>query len=300
MGVDVERARTLALAAFFGLAAASCARAPSPLAPNLHGPIGMPHRGVLTDADALPRTGPGFTWLRDDERHYAAPRFVRAIARAAESVAAARPGAVLAVGDLSVKSGGRLMPHLSHRTGRDADLLLYMTTLDGAPVPSPGFIHVQEDGLAWDEAHHRFLRFDVEREWLLVKALLTDDDARIQWVFASRTVEAIVLEWAQARGESGDVMLRAQEAMLQPVPGGVHDDHVHIRTQCSPEEVAAGCEPTGPARSWIAASAPALDHAATPSDEELALELSRPLEPEATAARAAPAAPAAAQAGGTQ
>jgi penicillin-insensitive murein DD-endopeptidase len=281
MGVDAARARTLVFAAALGLMAASCVRAPSPLAPNFHGPIGMPHRGVLTDADALPRSGLGFAWLRDDERHYATPRFVHAIERAAEAVAVARPGAMLAVGDLSVKSGGRLMPHLSHRTGRDADLLLYMTTLEGAPVPSPGFVHVQEDGLAWDEAHHRFLRFDVEREWLLVKALLTDDDARIQWVFASRTVEALLLEWAQARGESGEVMVRAQEALLQPVPGGVHDDHVHVRTQCAPDEIAAGCEPTGPARHWIGGLA--ADRAPAASDEELALDLLRPLEPAATA-----------------
>ena len=277
--MDAERVGGCFLAAVFGLLATACARAPSPLAPHLRGGIGMPHRGILTEPAALPRTGPGFVWLRDDERHFGVPRFVHAIERAAERVATERPGARLAVGDLSLRSGGRLLPHLSHRTGRDADLLLYMTTLDGAPVDSPGFIHVEADGLAWDEAHHRFLRFDVEREWLLVKALLTDDDARIQWAFASRTVEALLIDWAQARGESGEIMLRAQEALLQPVPGGVHDDHIHIRTQCAPDEVLAGCEPTGPTRHWIAMStaAPALA-AAAPSDVELAMELLRPLD----------------------
>jgi penicillin-insensitive murein DD-endopeptidase len=277
--VDAERVGTCFLAAVFGLFTASCARVPSPLAPNLHGGIGMPHRGVLTEPAALPRTGPGFVWLRDDERHFGIPRFVHALERAAERVATERPGARLAVGDLSLRSGGRLMPHLSHRTGRDADLLLYMTTLDGAPVDSPGFVHVEADGLAWDETHHRFLRFDVEREWLLVKTLVMDEDARIQWVFASRTVEAILMEWARARGESGEVMLRAQEAMLQPVPGGVHDDHVHVRTQCAPDEVLAGCEPTGPARHWIAMGpTPAPVATALPSDAELAMELLRPLD----------------------
>jgi penicillin-insensitive murein endopeptidase len=200
---------------------------------------------------------------------------VAAIARAAEKVDAERPGGVLSIGDMSTKTGGALMPHLSHRTGRDADLLLYMTTLDGAPVPSPGFIHVGADGLAWDEAHRRFLRFDVEREWLLVKSLVEDDDARIQWIFASQTVEAMLLDWARARGEPGETMLRAQEAMLQPVPGGAHDDHVHVRTQCSFEEIAQGCEPTGPVRSWIALPGRV---EAPPADQDLALEILRPLE----------------------
>ncbi|HVJ93432.1 MAG TPA: hypothetical protein VM580_26705, partial [Labilithrix sp.] len=144
-------------------------------------------------------------------------------------------------------------PHFSHRTGRDADLLLYLTTLEGAPVESPGFVRVGPDGLAWDEKGKRFLRFDVERTWLLVKTLILDPDARIQWVFANRNVEAILIEWARARGERGDTLVRAMEVMHEPHPGGPHDDHVHIRTACSPEEVASGCERTGPARAWIEA-----------------------------------------------
>jgi penicillin-insensitive murein DD-endopeptidase len=262
-----------------GMTALACVRAPSPLEPRLQGPVGMPHRGVLTEPEALPRTGVGYTWLRDDDRHYGVSRFVHAIARAAAKVEAQRPGGVLTVGDLSVRSGGRLMPHLSHRTGRDADLLLYVTTTDGAAVTSPGFIHVGPDGLAWDEAGHRFLRFDVEREWLLVKALLEDDDARIQWIFASRTIEALLIDWARARGEPGETLSRAAQAMLQPVPGGEHDDHVHVRTQCTPAEVAQGCEPTGPTRAWIPFPAPI----APPADTELALELLRPID-EQTAA----------------
>jgi penicillin-insensitive murein DD-endopeptidase len=254
--------------------ALGCARAPSPLEPHLSGSIGMPHRGVLQGGAVLPRAGRGFKWLRGDERHYAAPRFVDAIARAAARVAEARPGSVLSVGDLSTRHGGALMPHLSHRTGRDADLLLYMTTLDGAPVESPGFIAVGADGLAWDEVHRRFLRFDVERQWLLVKALLEDPEARVQWVFANRNVEALLIEWARARGERGEMLLRAQEAMLQPSPGGPHDDHVHIRTQCTPDEIAHGCEATGPTRSWIAIP-PRLS---PPSDAELALDLLRPID----------------------
>ena len=211
----------------------------------------MPQRGVLTGAVELPNAGPGYKWLRQDDRHFGIPRFVDSIKRSAATVARERPGAMLVIGDLSKKGGGQLLPHFSHRTGRDADLLFYMTTLDGAPVDSPGFIHVGNDGLAWDDKHGRFLRFDVEREWLLVKTLVEDPEARIQWIFASRNVEAILVEWARARGERGETILRAMDVMLQPDPGGVHDDHIHIRTMCTPGELVAGCEPTGPQRAWI-------------------------------------------------
>ena len=245
------RLALLGLATTALLGASGCARAPSPLAPQVGGSIGMPHRGALTAAAELPPEGEGYKWLRQDDRHHGLPRFVAAIERAARTVARERPGAMLSVGDLSTKSGGQLLPHFSHRNGRDADLLLYMTTLDGAPVESPGFIHVGADGLAWDDKGKRFLRFDVERTWLLVKTLVEDEDARIQWVFANHNIEAILLEWARARGERGETIARAMEVLHEPHPGGPHDDHVHVRTACSPMELASGCEHNGPVRAWI-------------------------------------------------
>ncbi len=259
------------------LALLGCGRTPNPVVPSFEGSIGMPHRGVLTGGAELPREGEGYTWLRQDDRHYGIPRFVAAIERAARTVARERPGGTLAVGDLSRAQGGQLLPHLSHRTGRDADLLLYLTTLEGAPVASPGFVHVGNDGLAWDDKGKRFLRFDVERQWLLVKTLVEDPEARIQWVFASRNVRALLVEWARARGERAETIVRAMEVMVQPQPGGVHDDHVHVRTACAPAEIGAGCEPTGPRRAWIEAADAA--GAAATDDEELAFveELFAPL-----------------------
>src|SRR4051794_34573317 len=253
-----------------GMFVTGCARAPSPLAPQFEGSIGMPHRGILTSAAELPDDGDGYKWLRHDDRHHGLPRFVQAIERAAAKVAHDRPGGWLAIGDLSVKGGGRLLPHLSHRTGRDADLLLYLTTVDGAPVESPGFIHVQADGLAWDEKGKRFLRFDVERTWLLVKTLVEDPEARIQWAFANHNVEALLLEWAGARGERADTIARAMDVMLEPHPGGPHDDHIHIRTACSPDEMAAGCEHNGPVRPWIEAADRASAASQGATDRELA------------------------------
>ncbi|HSY23273.1 MAG TPA: penicillin-insensitive murein endopeptidase [Polyangiaceae bacterium] len=239
--------------ALAGCVLAGCANAPSPLTPAWHGSIGLPGRGVLASGSEVRRDAQGLVWLRGNDRHWALPRFARAIERAAGRVAEERPGGTLSIGDVSTRTGGGpLPPHFSHRSGRDADLLFYVSTLEGAPVASPGFIHVGADGIARDEAHKRWLRLDVEREWLLVKALLTDPDARIQWVFVSDVVKALLVERALARGEPTELVARAQEVMLEPHPGGVHDDHIHIRTACSPEEIVAGCVPNGPARRWLA------------------------------------------------
>lgn len=252
-----------------------CTRTPSPLRPGLQGSIGTPSRGVLTEGSEVRRDAEGLRWLRANDRHWGLPRFANAIERAAATVARERPGSVLYVGDVSTRTGGGpLPPHFSHRSGVDADLLFYVCTLDGAPVDSPGFIRFGADGLAYDEAHGRWLRFDVEREWLLVKALLEDAQARIQWIFVSEVAQAILIEWALARGDSLETIRRAQTVMLQPRPGGVHDDHIHVRTACLPEETVAGCEPIGPKRAWLVYDLPPL----VDRSEDLAFALMKPLD----------------------
>ncbi len=258
----------------FSLSLCACARAPSPLTPAWCGSIGTASQGVLAGGAELPRVGQGLSWLRSNDRHWGLPRFTDAIARAARQVAEKRPGAPLVAGDLSTRSGGGpLVPHFSHRSGLDADLLFYVTTLAGASIPSPGFVHFGADGIARDDRDQRWLRFDVEREWLLVEKLLEDPDARIQWIFVSDVVHAMLIEWALARGGSIETIRRAEEVMLEPHPGGAHDDHLHVRTSCSPDEVAAGCEPNGPRRAWLAYDSAPFDDPI----EDIALSLLRPL-----------------------
>jgi penicillin-insensitive murein endopeptidase len=263
----------MAIIAAGTLGVVGCARAPSPLTPAWHGSIGTPSRGVLVDGAELARDGEGLRWLRGNDRHWGSPRFTAAIERAAARVSRERPGVNLLAGDLSTRGGGGpLFPHFSHRSGLDADLLFYVTTLEGVAVDSPGFVHFGADGLARDEAHARWLRLDLDREWRLVRALLEDEDARVQWIFVSEVVQALLLEWALARGEPAEILRRAQIVMLQPNPGGVHDDHLHVRTSCSPDEMVAGCEPNGPRRGWLSYALNAPGEA----DGELALALLKP------------------------
>jgi penicillin-insensitive murein DD-endopeptidase len=269
-------ALALSLAA---VGAGGCARAPSPLAPHWAGSIGLPHRGVLTAGAALPTEGTGYRLLTSNGRRFGTPRFIATIERAAAEVDRERPGSTLTVGDVSARNGGKISSHSSHRSGRDADLLLYMTTLEGAPVTVTSFVHVEADGLAWDDVGKRFLRFDVEREWLLVKALVEDPAARVQWLFVSKPVEAMLIEWARARGESGDTVVRAMDTLLQPgPPAQSHDDHLHVRIACDPDEIASGCEPNGPVRPWIAAADRATLTSALPSTLELVEALVLPLD----------------------
>ena len=232
--------------------ATGCANAPSPLVPHVEGSVGVPHRGILTGGVELPRDAQGLSWLRQDDRHFGVPRLVSAIAHAAKKVDESRPGSLLVVGDLSRRHGGELSGHASHRVGRDVDLLLYFTTLDGAPVRTSEFFSVGNDGLAYDKKHGDFLRLDVARQWLLVKSLVEDADANVQWIFVHQNIEALLLEWARARNEPTETIYRAMTMMLRPKPpADPHDDHLHVRTECTPDEVDHGCVPFGPSWPWL-------------------------------------------------
>jgi penicillin-insensitive murein endopeptidase len=221
------------------------------LAPGLSGSVGLPHHGVLAGGSKLPQHGPGFRRLRKDGIRWAQSRLVDAVERAAARVAELRPGPNLVIGDLSAERGGQIPRHRSHRSGRDADLLFYVQTPTGRPIENNGFPRFGADLLATTErAEQRFIQLDVERNWLLVRELVSDDSARVQWLFVARWVEAVLIEHARARGESDEIVWRAEQVLRQPGDSFPHDDHLHLRIACTPEEEVAGCFENGPRWPW--------------------------------------------------
>jgi penicillin-insensitive murein DD-endopeptidase len=273
-----------AAAAGIAAGAIGCLASPSPLAPALRGSVGVPHQGVVTDAVALPKTGEGYRLLRSNGVHWGNPRLVAAIQTAAARVAAERPGgAPLVIGDLAARFGGEASGHRSHRTGRDADLLIYATTPDGRSVPSPGFVAFGPDGLA-KTGDGDFVRIDVDRSWRLVRALLELPEANVQWLFYARWLEALVIEHARARDEDPELVWYAESVLLQPADSSSHDDHLHLRIACTPDEAIAGCMGGGPYWPWL----PPLPQLVTPTDGELAEAIGDDLLPRAGGGAAAP------------
>src|SRR5689334_856322 len=163
------------LPAALAMTLAGCLSTPSPLAPSFGGTVGSPNLGVQTEALELPASGTGFVRYRPrGAHHFGRPRLVAALTRISAELAAGDPKAPpLVIGDLSARSGGKIDGHQSHRTGRDVDLLYQFLTPSGARVTAPGFIRIEADGLARVPDDGRVLRFDVEHEWRLVKALIS-------------------------------------------------------------------------------------------------------------------------------
>jgi penicillin-insensitive murein DD-endopeptidase len=245
--------RRAPLLALLALASAGCAGTPTPLAPGVTGSVGIPQSGVQTGAVELPRSGPGFARYRPRSPNYwGNPRLVSALEETAAAVHRELPGgAPLYIGDISARGGGKIPGHRSHRTGRDADLLFYVTTPSGAPIRSPGFVAIDTDGLGKLHDSEDWVRLDVERTWLLVKKLVEHPSLGVQWLFVSRGIEALLTDYAIARGEDPELVWYAETVMLQPADSTAHDDHFHLRIACTPEEAVAGCEGGGPYWSWL-------------------------------------------------
>jgi len=248
----VRSARTaLGFAALLGVS--GCFNTPTPLAPGLRGTVGVPNRGVLTDSQELPVRGPGFVRFRPMSSHYfGSPRLVRALQNAAQDVRRLAPGgAPLSIGDLSAKTGGRIPGHDSHRSGRDVDLLFLVTTPAGASVQSPGFVRFQGDGLARVDGTTDYVRIDIAREWILLRSLLTSPEIDVQFMFWCHELEALLIDHARALGEPDALVWQAETVMLAPSDSLRHDDYVHLRIACAPDEGVAGCSGGGPRWQWL-------------------------------------------------
>jgi penicillin-insensitive murein endopeptidase len=226
---------------------------------------------VQTGAIELPESGDGFARFRSQGGHYwGQPALVNGLREAARSVQSELPGGPpLIVGDLSARYGGKVTRHYSHRSGRDVDLLWYVTTPDGRPLRNTSFVHLGNDGMG-RAPRLGYVQLDVPREWLLIKSLLTSERLEVQWLYSSSVVEALVLDYALAKGEDSELIWRAQTVMLQPKDGLPHDDHLHVRIACPRESAAQGCEGGGPYWAWLGAP-PGLDTNDAPDGDDFEL-----------------------------
>jgi hypothetical protein len=134
----------------------------------------------------------------------------------------------LAVGDISSANGGQLGGHASHQTGRDVDIGFYMTdAASGKAADTLNFVRFTggRDGLTGNN-NGRPVRFDAERNWMLVQAILANPDPAFKptHIFIANHLKAAVL----AAGANAPERGRAA-ALMSYWPG--HDNHLHLRVQ---------------------------------------------------------------------
>lgn len=207
---------------------------------------GLPYRrnAALQNAAQLPLEGVGYWMLRPERNtHYGTDDMIRGLIETAAALREADPELQpLAVGDISGPKGGRLALHLSHRSGRDADLLFFWTDAAGRPVLTEDFVHFDASGRA--RYVRKEVRFDVARNWALVRGLLANErigrpGARI---FIWRPLREKLLAHARRAEKNPAILATARRSLLQSRESeGLHNDHFHVRIACSVPELALGC-----------------------------------------------------------
>lgn len=115
---------------------------------------------------------------------FGTPKTIRLLQRAVSQYKRRHGGGPkVLVGDISQRGGGKLDPHVSHRTGRDIDLGY---VLKGAHGKRTRFGGVTRDTL------------DVARTWGLIKAFI--DTQEVVYVFVDYRIQEQLYEHAKSRG----------------------------------------------------------------------------------------------------
>jgi penicillin-insensitive murein DD-endopeptidase len=198
--------------------------------------IGAPNGGKLAHGEKL--TSNRSLEVRGGGHAWGTPELVQVLKRSAFKVRKKHKGSVLFVGDLSAKRGGPLFGHNSHQSGRDADVGFYMKHDDGKQVNPHRFVPFGGDGRARDGA---IVRFDDERNWLLIESLITDPKVDVRYVFISMGLRKRLLTYAsQKKKVAPDLYAKAAAALMSPSDVDVHDDHFHVRIAC-PERMRPSC-----------------------------------------------------------
>ena len=232
--------------------------------------VGTHSRGVLRHGVTIPFSGDGYVmprrW-RERRRNYGSEGLVQLLVRAARRVQREYPGGTLGVADLSPMGGGSTAEHRSHHNGRDVDLLLYLTDLKGRPRVPTAMLYLDKQGLTVEPEEKEAAaakepgqqppptveerkKLDLERNWALVRALVTDPKVPVQWIFIGKPISRLLLAHARRIKEPEALIVRAATLMHQPSDSLSHMDHYHVRIYCSLADRHLGCLDGGPQR-WF-------------------------------------------------
>ncbi len=145
------------------------------------------------------------------------------VSRGARSAAAAVPGSVALVGDLSAPEGGPLSGHASHQSGHDADIAFFVSDSTGHPVTLDTFEAFGSDGRSLVNSDHNF---DAYRNWLMLREWLSELRVVVSHVFVSAELRQLLLDYGRQSPEFARFVPLAAR-VLHPHP--THTEHFHVR-----------------------------------------------------------------------
>ncbi len=214
--------------------------------------LGGTSGGKLLAGVEIPLKGKGwafFEHIAERKTNYGTKELAALLERVAARVVDAYPGSVIGCGNFNFQEGGKIPWSVSHQAGRDADLGMFAVDARGKPVNLRNFVAFGPDGTA--RAHGKTVTFDDARNLALVRALLEDTEAPVQWIFVADWLKGRLVERARLDGASPELLRRLDETLKQPSDSNPHADHFHVRIYCSVEDRLHGCLNWGPVRDWV-------------------------------------------------
>jgi murein endopeptidase len=183
--------------------------------------MGAVNRGHLRNGMPLPE-GPHWRLREHRPRAYGSRTTIEALLEAFADYGAQYPdGPPVHLGEISRRTGGRIEPHESHRSGRDVDI---------------GYMHKKR---TQQDRHFKIAKpktIDGEKTWVLVKALLAT--GRVQNIFMNYKLQRVVARWAAKELPRDEVERLFQSEHPDPSVETVishetgHRDHMHVRFHC--------------------------------------------------------------------
>lgn len=174
--------------------------------------VGRPNAGRLFNGVQMPEgeaweiVAPGAAWATEET--------VQALTSTITKVFRAFPNSPrLPIGDISVRFGGYLTPHLSHQAGRDVDIGYYY----------------QKDQRWYRRATADNL--DLARTWAFVRAVITETD--VEMLLIDHSIQALLRDHAARAGEDAqwlELIFKGKGSvppLVRHAKG--HATHIHIR-----------------------------------------------------------------------
>lgn len=165
--------------------------------------------------------GPGYR-LRFPKNAYGLPAVNRTLKRCAARMRQRFPGtADILIGDLSRPNGGRFPPHVSHQSGRDADVGYYLA----GNIQNATMYRVRPEEV------------DYEKTWELTACFLSED--RVVRIFIDKGIQTQMVRYLRDSKRLSARQIdrlfavaseHPDDALIQHAPK--HDTHLHVRFAC--------------------------------------------------------------------
>jgi penicillin-insensitive murein DD-endopeptidase len=156
----------------------------------------------------------------------------------AQSVQQSYPGSYLAYLDVSHRKGGQIRGHLSHKHGRDVDLLLLGHHPNGSLVPTGvsysdiGYSLKYNCKTLQNPSGHIL---DGARNWSMLMGLRTNPHRRVERIFLEPCLKVWLLSVGKESGAEQEALAWVEKVVGYAGKNSAdHLDHIHIRFSQNP------------------------------------------------------------------